>query len=148
MQNLTTTHLEEIRDRHEIFIPAGKGKTNFIDTRDIGEVIAKVLAEGEPHIGTSYELTGTTSYTYYEVAELLSQITGKRISYTSPGMFTFYRKKKKEGLAPSFILVMIALYTVARLGKADATTSTFQELTGHEPISLEEFVRDYKDTFA
>src|SRR6056297_1635037 len=38
MQNLSTTHRLEIKENNEIFIPAGNGRTNFIDVRDIAEV--------------------------------------------------------------------------------------------------------------
>ena len=37
MQNLSTTHASDIRDRDEIYVPAGRGRTNFIDVADIGE---------------------------------------------------------------------------------------------------------------
>ena len=43
MQNLTTTHLADIRDQDDIFIPAGKGKTAFIDARDIAAVAVLTL---------------------------------------------------------------------------------------------------------
>jgi uncharacterized protein YbjT (DUF2867 family) len=45
MQNLSTIHREDIRDSSEIFVPAGKGKTSFIDVRDIAEVAVKVMTE-------------------------------------------------------------------------------------------------------
>ena len=34
-QNLSTTHRQDIQTFDDIFIPAGKGKTAFIDVRDI-----------------------------------------------------------------------------------------------------------------
>jgi len=43
MQNLNTNHREEIKQRNELFIPAGKSKTSFIDTRDIGRVTCENL---------------------------------------------------------------------------------------------------------
>lgn len=35
MQNLSTTHRDEIKTGSEIFVPAGRGKTSFVDARDI-----------------------------------------------------------------------------------------------------------------
>lgn len=43
MQNLSTTHREDICQRNDLFIPAGNAKTSFIDTADIAAVAAKVL---------------------------------------------------------------------------------------------------------
>ncbi|MEC4811841.1 MAG: NmrA family NAD(P)-binding protein, partial [Scytonema sp. PMC 1069.18] len=38
MQNLNTVHQEDIKTRGELFVPAGNGKTSFIDVRDIAAV--------------------------------------------------------------------------------------------------------------
>lgn len=45
MQNLSTTHRPEIRDEGVIAVPAGRGKTSFVDARDIAAAGAIVLAE-------------------------------------------------------------------------------------------------------
>ena len=37
MQNLNPTHREDILIHNELFIPVGKAKTSFIDTRDIAK---------------------------------------------------------------------------------------------------------------
>ncbi len=57
MQNLSTTHCQDIRDNDEIFIPAGIGKTSFIDVRDIAVVAVKVMTE-PGHENKAYALTG------------------------------------------------------------------------------------------
>jgi uncharacterized protein YbjT (DUF2867 family) len=147
MQNLTTTHLAEIK-RGEIYIPAGNGKTNFIDVRDIGAVIAKVLIEQEPHLCKAYEITGEQALSYYEVAELISQQAGRKVVYKSPNIIAFYFRKRKEGIPSAFIIIMIALYTVARLGKAGGTTAEFENLMHRKPISFEQFVADNRELFA
>ena len=67
MQNLNTTHREDILIRNELFIPVGKAKTSFIDTRDIAEIAAISLTE-EEHINKAYTLTGHEAITYDEMA--------------------------------------------------------------------------------
>src|SRR5512139_749509 len=57
MQNLSTTHRREIKERSEIFVPVGNAKTSFIDVRDIGAVAARILTE-DGHAGKNYNLTG------------------------------------------------------------------------------------------
>lgn len=144
MQNLTTTHLEEIRERDEIFVPAGDGKTNFIDVRDIGEVVALVLTENG-HRNRPYELTGRGSLMYHQVADILSEHMGRRIEYSSPSILEFFIRKSGEGESLEKIIVMIGLYSIARFGRADDKTDTVEELLGREPISFERFVEDHKD---
>jgi uncharacterized protein YbjT (DUF2867 family) len=143
MQNLSTTHRAEIAGRNELFIPAGHGKTNFVDVRDVGEAAAWVLA-GENHLNRAYELTGTTAYDYYEVANLLSRTLGRPIRYRNPSVVHFCWRKWREGVPVSFILVMAALYTVAKLGKAAAYAPDLQHLLGRAPTTLAQFAEDYK----
>ncbi|WP_206538186.1 SDR family oxidoreductase [Listeria riparia] len=50
MQNLNTTHQEDIQKHDDLFIPAGKARTSFIDTRDIGEIAAICLMNTPQHI--------------------------------------------------------------------------------------------------
>ncbi len=143
MQNLSTTHREEIREDKKIFIPAGKGKTNFIDVRDIGEVAALVLKD-DNHINQAYELTGKEVLDYYQVAELLSEELDRDITYEDPSILKFFIQQKSEGLKTTYILVMIGLYTVAKLGKAAETTAELEDLLGREPRSFFQFVTDYR----
>ncbi|MFD2216827.1 NmrA family NAD(P)-binding protein [Metabacillus endolithicus] len=47
MQNLNDFLCKEIKERQRIFVPAGKGKTSFVDTRDLAEVSCISLIEKE-----------------------------------------------------------------------------------------------------
>ncbi|MFW6270990.1 MAG: NmrA family NAD(P)-binding protein [Bacillota bacterium] len=85
MQNLSTTHKKEIKKNDEIYIPAGKGKTNFIDVRDIADVVSLVLTE-KNHINKASEITGKEALSYYEVANILSEKLGREITYKDPSV--------------------------------------------------------------
>jgi uncharacterized protein YbjT (DUF2867 family) len=144
MQNLSTTHRLEIKENNEIFIPAGKGKTNFIDVRDIAEVAALVLTQ-TGHLNKGYELTGRRGYTYQEIANMLSVILGRKITYKNPSILKFFFRKRKEGMVTSKIIVMNGLYTVSKLGKANHKTETLKQLLYREPRDFRTFAQDYKD---
>ncbi|MFF3024647.1 SDR family oxidoreductase [Gottfriedia sp. NPDC057948] len=145
MQNLLNQHVEELVKENIIFVPAGKGETSFIDTRDIGVVAAKALTENG-HRFKSYSLTGNEAISYFEVAEILSKHLRKDIIYTNPSILTFWRKMRKKGLAREFIIVMIGIYTTAKLGLAKKITTDLEDLLGREPIKFEQFVIDYLDS--
>lgn len=51
----------------------------MIDTRDVGGVAAAVLA-AEGHEGRTYLLTGPEAITYGQVADALSEVTGRTCS--------------------------------------------------------------------
>jgi len=141
MQNLSTTHLKEIRDNDEIYVPAGKGRTAFIHVSDIAYIAFKALTENG-HENKAYEITGSDSLTYNEVASMLSESLGRKITYKMPSAFSFVLRKIKEGINPEFAVVMAAIYTVCALGKAGETTQVFKQLTGKNPVSMKEFINE------
>lgn len=146
MQNLSTTHSPDIREKSEIPVPAGNGKTSFIDVRDIAAVAAKTLTE-QGHGNRAYSLTGDEALTYFEVAKSFSHVLGRRIIYRKPGVIKFAFKMKMRGYPWKFIIVMVGIYTVARLGLAATITKDMQSLLGRRAIRLEEFAHDYREAF-
>jgi uncharacterized protein YbjT (DUF2867 family) len=143
MQNLSGIHSVEIREKNEIFIPAGKSKTSFIDAADIGLAAAIVLHAPEKYKNTAYTITGPEALDYYQVAEILSMVFGRKITYRKPG-YLKYRSYyiKKRGLDKSYINVTMALYFMTRMGTAKEVTNVFYELTGKKPRTLLEFAKD------
>ncbi len=147
MQNLSGVHAQDVREHDEIFVPAGHGRTNFIDARDVGAVAAKVLTEAG-HDGKAYELTGSVALSYTEAAQIFSDVLGRRVSYTNPNPLTFYRRMRSRGLPRGYIFVRLALYSACRFGLAAGTTADTATLLGRGPLSLRQFVTDYQDGFA
>lgn len=143
MQNLSGIHSVEIREKNQIFIPAGKSKTSFIDAADIGLAIAVLLQEPEKYKNTAHTITGPEALDYYQVAEILSRVTGRKITYAKPG-YLKYRNYyiKKRGLDKRYVDVTVALYFMTRMGTAKEVTNGFYELTGRKPRTLEEFAKD------
>lgn len=138
MQNLSTTHREEIRDRDEIFIPAGDGATSFIDARDIAAVAVRALTEAG-HEYMAYTLTGSEALTYAEVAHVLSDVLGRPIRYRDPSLLDVVRRhlgQRPVGL----VLVMAGIYLTARLGLAARTTPDVERLL----TPFRQFAEDYR----
>ena len=147
MQNLSTTHRAEIRDRSEIFVPAGHGRTSFVDVRDLAEVAAQALATGQ-HLNTALELTGPEASTYTEIASILTDVLGRTITYRNPSVLRFlWQKVIVEKQKLGFVLVMVALYTVAKLGKAGGLTNTLAGLLNREPTPFRQFAEDTKSVW-
>jgi uncharacterized protein YbjT (DUF2867 family) len=143
MQNLNTTHKEDIKTRNELFLPAGNGKTSFIDVRDIGAVAVRALIE-DGHLNRAYPLTGNEALTYYEVADIFTSVLGKQIRYTNPSLLKFIWVMRSRGLKLEFVLIMAAIYTTARLGLAGAVTSNTEKLLGRPPLTVRQYVEDYR----
>lgn len=141
MQNLSTTHRDDIRDGDQIFVPAGDGRTSFVDVRDVAAVAVKALTE-DGHHNKAYPLTGSEAPTYGEVAQIFTEELGRPISYPRPGALAFALRMRARGMRWSFIAVMIGIYTTARLGLAGTVTPDTARLLGRAPITVQQFVQD------
>jgi uncharacterized protein YbjT (DUF2867 family) len=142
MQNLSSTHADEIRDRNIIALPVGAAKTSFIDVRDIAAVAVAALTEvGHEH--QAYTLTGREAVDYYQVSAEMSAVLGRPIHYTNPSLLGFVRQQLAAGRRLGMTLVMAALYTITRLGNAQEVTTDVWKVLGREPIPFHRFVSDY-----
>jgi uncharacterized protein YbjT (DUF2867 family) len=146
MQNLSTVHRAEIRERDEIVVPAGAGRTSFIDARDIAAVAARTLTE-PGHLFRAYSLTGGEALSYHDAARILSAELGRTVSYQQPSPARFVRLMRRRRLAWPFILVMLGIYTTTRLGLAARVTPETALLLGRAPISLAQFVAEHRQVW-
>jgi uncharacterized protein YbjT (DUF2867 family) len=144
MQNLATTHRADVQERDMIYVPAGHGRTSFIDARDVAAVGASVLVE-DGHAGKAYALTGSEALTYSEVAAILTDVLGRPIYYADPSPWAFALHMRRQGHPWPFILVMTGIYLTARFGLADRVTGDLHHVLGREPTSVHQFAIDYAD---
>lgn len=139
-QNLSTTHRSDIRDRDEIFVPAGRGRTAFVDAPDIAAVAVEVLTHPTDHVGRAWTLTGSVALTYDEVATALTRELGRPIRYRRPGAVRYARHARRELDMPwAMVLVTTAIYTTARLGLAAGLTGDVRTVLGRDPNGITEF---------
>jgi len=142
MQNFATVHRADIRDLGQIWVPAGHGRTSFVDVRDVGEAAARVLTEpGDER--RAYTLTGGAAFSLDEVAAIMSDVLHRRIVYRNPGIPAFIRHGRVSHRPLALSLVMSAIGTVARLGLAAEVTTDLPRLIERAPTELRKFVQDY-----
>jgi uncharacterized protein YbjT (DUF2867 family) len=80
MQGFSEDFLREYVMAGEIRLSAGTGAEAWIDTDDVGDVMAAVLLD-ERHTGQTYSLSGPRTLTMTEVADELSSATGRQVRY-------------------------------------------------------------------
>ena len=146
MQDLVENHRRDIVEHDEVFVPAGAGETSFVDARDVGAATALALTE-PGHAGRAYDLTGPEALTYSEVADVFTEVLGRRITYADPSLLAFARRMRSRGTPLPFVVVMLGIYTTARLGLAGRVTRDVETVIGREPIDLREFVADHAGSF-
>jgi uncharacterized protein YbjT (DUF2867 family) len=147
MQNFITTLQADLVQRDEIFLPAGKAKFTLVDVEDIGEVAARVIQNTESYENQALELTTNQALSFGEMAICFTEILRRKIKYISPNLITFFLRKRKEGMASPFILVMIMLHFLPRFQNTPSTTATIAKILGRAPITFAEFIQKNKSSF-
>lgn len=146
MQNLNTTHLADIRDHHDLFIPAGRARTSFIDTRDIGAVAAVCLMDPR-YLGQKLEITGPEALTYQEISQIMTQELGEKITYSKPSLLKFRKTLIQRGTPKEFVNVMVMLYLITQLGNAKTVNQEVTAVLGRPARSFREYVADHREVF-
>ncbi len=140
MQNLTTTLLKDIQTKRMIILPAGKAKFNWIDTKNIAEVTARLLDDFETYKNNEIELTGPENLDFYSVVDLINEVTSDKIEYNSVSPIKFFKIKKNDGFSNGLTIVMTMLHYLPRLQKEPVISDFYEYLTGLRPTTLKEFV--------
>ncbi len=146
-QNFGSFWLPSIVEAGTIPLPAAEAKTGFIDVRDVAACAAAVLQDAS-FDGRAWELTGPQALTYAEAASVLTEVSGRPISYTPIDDDTFLKNLEGAPLPVDYRHLLVALFQAVRAGSASALTQHVETLTGRAPRSLAEYARDHRSAWA
>lgn len=134
-QNFKNYEWENITERHLTFMPAGIGRAAFVDVHDIAKVAAITLME-DGHTQKTYEITGPELLTYFDAANILSEVLNETIMYPNPSPEQFKEVLIASG-APEFVAdYMNEVYKMIADHTVEYTTDDFEKLTGERPTDL------------
>lgn len=145
MQNLLAFG-QSIATQGTFFQPAADAKISNVDTRDISAVAAQVLLE-EGHEGKTYLITGPEALTFYEVADKLSAVVGKKVTYVDVSPEDFKTSLLAWGQPEWLADALNELYGIYRAGYGAVVTNVVAEVGKKEPITFDQFARDYAQVF-
>lgn len=145
MQNLETAYRDDIRDHDRIRLPAGRGKTSFIDTRDVAAVAVLAFADPSMHAGHAYTLTGPQAFDWGRVASVLSAELGRPISYEPISLRAARREMRTAQLPSAYVNVQLLINVVARVGLADTMTTTLAHVLGRAPRTITDYIHDNRE---
>src|SRR5690606_28766233 len=139
---------ETVQKEGAIYSAVGDGIVPFIDARDIAAVAAQVLLNPEKHRGKTYVLTGGKAVGYAELARSISTATGEKVVYHALSMEEMRARMEKQGLDEKMIDSLLALSAYQKAGGKTAQVSeNVEEILGRKPRTIQDFARDYKDSF-
>ena len=139
---------ESIARDATIRLPFGKGRTSPVDTQDVAEVVATILANPTAHVGKVYELTGPRSQDMYAMAAEYSDALGRTITYVDVPLEQWRDQELRRRNLPDHLFEH--LLTMARLHAAnryDRLTHNVQAITGRPATSCRDFVSRHAELF-
>ena len=148
MQNLVTYNAPSIRAQGAFYAAMGKAKTSLIDVRDVGAVVAKALSEPEAHAGKTYELNGPEAFSNAEIAERIALVTGQPVRFGDIPELAQRNAMLEMGMPDWQVTALLDLqqyYTMR--GKGGEVTDVLQRLLGHPPLTLDQFLNEFKNSF-
>lgn len=131
------------------FLPqiAGRGCVSWVDTRDVARVAATVLVE-DGHEHATYFLTGPETLDMKEAASRLSKITERKVRYINLPNPIFKVLLRLTGNSRWMANGLISQFSDVVAGHHDIDpTFEIQRLTGTEPRSFSDFLRDHRSLF-
>jgi len=144
MQNWLGDFAESVRAERKIYSAAGDGKRAFIDTRDIGEVAAKLFMNSGNKINKIIPLSGPEVVSYNDVADALGNAIGKKVTYVSQTPEEAQKRYESKGTPEWAIKTFIAIAVNQKTGVAEQLISeNVSEILGKPAKSIYVFARDY-----
>jgi uncharacterized protein YbjT (DUF2867 family) len=145
-QNFLNQFLEAVRNG-VILAPSEKGKTSYVDIRNVGEATAVVLENPSAHKGKVYAITGSEALTHSQMADIFSQHVSKKVVHVSPSPEEY--KKALAGLnVPDFLHAFLAeLYGTIARGQWQQVSNDYTILTGKKATTFTDFVKENRGVF-
>lgn len=128
-------------DHGRIAVPAGQGKSSFIDVRDIAASAAAALTT-DRFDGRAFNLTGPEALGYAEAAAILSDVLGKTVSYAPIDDDAFVGILTGAGVPEIYARFLAAIFHPVREGWTAAVTGDVETLTGRAPRPLRRYAED------
>jgi len=149
MQNFINFYGPTIKSNNAFYLPAEDAKVSFVDVRDIAAVAVKTLTDNanSRHIGKAYTITGPEALSYHQVAEILSQASGRKIDYVNVSEEVTRQGMKDMGWDDWVINTTLQLFDLYRKGYVSQVSSAIEEVLERKSISFARFAKDYTQAF-
>ncbi len=136
-----------IREQHILPLAFGDARYAPITGEDQGRVIAAILNDPSEHVGKTYPLYGKEELSQYEIADLLTQVLGYKVTYVPMEIPAFTDMFKTLGFTPHFQQHIGHVAEDCRSGVCSGTNDLVEKLTGRKPVGMLEYILKNKELF-
>lgn len=130
---------EKVLETGILYVPAESGKVSAVLRIEMAEAAATILSS-PGHEGKEYDFTNTEAVSYQEIAETISEISGKKITYISPSIQDYGNALTNAGV-PAEVVGIFSSFAIAQAkGELDVESSDLENLLGRKPLSVRNFL--------
>jgi uncharacterized protein YbjT (DUF2867 family) len=140
MQNFSEDYMLEHVLSGEIRLPGGDVPTPFLDIDDVADIAVEALTD-DRHVGRLYELTGTRSLTFAQVAAEIGEAAGRQIRYVPVSLGEHAAEAAAHGAAPEIVELLTYLFSEVVDGRNSDTTEGVKQALGREPGDFADYAR-------
>ena len=127
---------------------AGKGRVGMVDARDVAAVAVQIAVSPALHGGKEHWLSGPELITNYDVADVLSKLLGRTVTYRE---LPFEENKDamiRAGVPEPVAQMNAQAFSLNADGDAEWVTDDVRKILGRPARSFEQFAADYAATFS
>lgn len=147
LQNFNTFWIQGIKESRKILLPAGDAKVSFIDSRDISEVIAKLLTTSD-FDNTDFDITGSEALDHSEVAAAISKVTDQAVSYQEITPDELKNGLLAAGLPEDYVNFLLLIMGFLKEGYNSGITNNVEKILGKKPRDITEYTKAYASSWA
>ncbi|MBS1663096.1 MAG: hypothetical protein JST68_18780 [Bacteroidetes bacterium] len=127
--------------QNALVYPFGNAAYAPITGEDQGRVIASILANPGLHAGKTYPLFGLEELTQYQIADMVSEVLGRKIRYIPVSIPEFEPILRSDMKANDYFAQHILAVAQDCLdGYFSGTNDNVERITGRKPMSMMEFI--------
>jgi uncharacterized protein YbjT (DUF2867 family) len=119
----------------------------YVDARDVAEIAAKYLLDPSPHNGLVVPIRGPKAYTHYEVAALLSEVTGRKVQYENLTRAVFLKRLTKQVGLPDWLARHLAEIEVLAIKNPEKGDNSVTEILNRKPRIMEAYLQEERRLF-
>ena len=120
-----------------IFLPAGDGKVSFALRSEMGEAMANVLLN-EAYENKVYNFTGDKTYSFDDIANALTELSGKEVKYTNVETIVFEGMMKQRNLPEPVIQKIVDFITDIKHNQEADIYDDLEIQLGRKPTGLKD----------
>ncbi len=120
-----------------VFFPAGDGVVPFTARIDMAEASAALLAGSSP-LKNDYVFASDQTHSFSDVAQMLSEISGKNVAYHNPDLATYTTTMVAAGVPEKMAGFLASFGQATAAGELDTQRTDLPAILGRKPTALKD----------